>query len=77
MSLFQWLTPEVSNAVAAHPERLSHVSNEIADVRIYLVRIADVLGIDPVQAALDKIQQNARRYPVEKSAGNARKWNEL
>ena len=59
---FQWLTPEES---AALPEsRRAAVAYEIADVLLYLVRLADVLDIDPLEAALDKMVINARKYPA-------------
>lgn len=59
---FQWLTPEQS---AALPQaQRAAVAHEIADVLLYLVRLADILGIDPVEAAYEKIVINARKYPV-------------
>ena len=62
MEHFQWLTPEES---ASLPEsRRAAVAYEIADVLLYLVRLADVLDIDPVEAALDKMVINARKYPA-------------
>jgi dCTP diphosphatase len=62
MEHFQWLTPQES---AALPEsRRAAVAHEIADVLLYLVRLADVLDIDPLEAALDKIVINARKYPA-------------
>ena len=66
---FQWLTPEESATVAAD----DRVRAEIGDVMIYLTRLADVLGIDLVAAAYDKLAASARRYPVEESRGSARK----
>jgi len=62
MEHFQWLTPGES---AALPEsQRAAVAQEIADVMLYLVRLADVLDIDPVEAALEKMAINARKYPV-------------
>ncbi len=62
MEHFPWLTPYESAALPA-PRRAA-VAREIADVLLYLVRLADVLEIDPVEAALDKMAINARKYPV-------------
>jgi len=62
MEHFQWLTPDQSAALP-EPQRTA-VALEIADVLLYLVRLADVLDIDPVEAALDKMTINARKYPV-------------
>jgi NTP pyrophosphatase (non-canonical NTP hydrolase) len=62
MEHFQWLTPDQSAALP-HSQRTA-VALEIADVLLYLVRLADVLDIDPVEAALDKLVINAHKYPV-------------
>jgi len=62
MEHFQWLTPDESAALP-EPQR-SAVAHEIADVLLYLVRLADVLDIDLVEAALDKMAINAHKYPV-------------
>lgn len=72
---FQWLTPEQSNRL--DPERHEQVRQEIADVLIYLTRLADMLDIDLLKAAADKIDINARKYPVEQARGNAAKYTEL
>ena len=58
---FQWATPEESLALA--PEKRAEVADEIADVLIYLTELADVLGIDPIAAAREKIVKNAAKYP--------------
>lgn len=75
MEHFQWLTGDQSLAI--NDQEKAEVAQEIADVLIYLTRLADVLGIDPIQAAFDKIQINARKYPVEKAKGNNTKYNKL
>jgi NTP pyrophosphatase (non-canonical NTP hydrolase) len=59
---FQWLTPEQSLALST--EKLAEVRDEVADTLIYLVELADVLGIDPLAAARDKIAKNAVKYPA-------------
>ena len=75
MEHFQWLTPEQSLQLDAQTR--AEVAQEIADVLIYLIRLADVLEIDPLQAAFDKIQINAQKYPVEKSRGHNTKYDKL
>jgi NTP pyrophosphatase (non-canonical NTP hydrolase) len=70
---FQWLTAERSAAVMDDPEAGARVWAEPGDVVIYLTRLADVLGVDLVQAALDKFEASAMRYPVESSRGSAAK----
>jgi len=72
---FQWLTPEQSQCLSA--EQHEAVRQEIADVLIYLTRLADVLEIDLLDAAADKLELNARKYPVEKAHGNALKSTEF
>lgn len=61
MEHFQWLTPAQSTTLAE--AQRAEVAHEIADVMLYLIRLADVLDIDPVAAAHEKIGLNARRYP--------------
>ena len=72
---FQWLTQEESNRL--DPAKTSKIREEIGDVMIYLARLADRLGIDPVQAAEEKMRINAKKYPVEKAKGLAAKYTEL
>ncbi len=72
---FQWLTAAQSTRLDARRRRA--VAHEIADVLIYLTRLSDVLEIDPLRAAKSKLRLNARRYPVAKARGNARKYNDL
>lgn len=69
----QWLTPEESAAVMDDPAAGPRVHAEFGDVAIYLMRLADVLGIDPVQAAYDKLDHSGRRYTVAEYRGSTRK----
>lgn len=71
---FQWLTQEESRNLSS--EKLTEVKEEIADTLIYLVNLADKLGIDPIAASHDKIEKNGIKYPVEKVAGKALKYTE-
>jgi NTP pyrophosphatase (non-canonical NTP hydrolase) len=52
------------------------VKSELADVQIYLIRLADKLEVDLLQAVRDKIVRNAEKYPVNKFKGSARKYSE-
>jgi dCTP diphosphatase len=72
---FQWLTEEQSRNLP--PEILRATREEIADVLLYLVRIADELGIDPLAAAEEKMIANEKKYPVDKARGSAKKYTEL
>ncbi|WP_442874909.1 nucleotide pyrophosphohydrolase [Actinoplanes sp. NBC_00393] len=74
---FQWLTPEQSAAVMQDPDLGPRVRAEIGDVTIYLVRLADTLGIDLVEAAVDKLAEAGRRYTVEAARDSAAKIGQL
>jgi NTP pyrophosphatase (non-canonical NTP hydrolase) len=69
----QWLTPEESAAVMGDPDAGARVRAELGDVMIYLVRLADVLGVDLVDVARVKLADSARRYPVAEARGSATK----
>jgi NTP pyrophosphatase (non-canonical NTP hydrolase) len=68
---FQWLTQQQSRSLP--PERLRAVEEEIADVLLYLVRLADLLGVDLMGAAERKIALNEKKYPAEEVRGSADK----
>lgn len=72
---FQWLTAEESASLPA-PVR-EEVALEMADVLLYLVRLADVLDIDLAEAARRKVSINGQRYPVELARGRAVKHDRL
>jgi NTP pyrophosphatase (non-canonical NTP hydrolase) len=59
---FQWLTPEESDITALSPEKVEAIAMEIADVQIYLIRLADVLGIEIPSAVRRKIAINETRF---------------
>ena len=72
---FQWLTDEQSKNLPA--ETLEEVRLEMADIFLYLIRLADKLDIDLMDAANRKIKLNAEKYPVDKAKGLATKYNKL
>lgn len=74
VEIFQWLT-EAESAVLDSARR-ARVEAELADILVYLVRIADRLDVDLLQAASRKMEENARKYPVERVRGQARKYDE-
>jgi NTP pyrophosphatase (non-canonical NTP hydrolase) len=69
---FQWLTEEESSNV--HPETHEEISHELADVFVYLIRLADKLGIDLIEAANRKMALNEEKYPADKARGSAKKY---
>jgi NTP pyrophosphatase (non-canonical NTP hydrolase) len=71
---FQWLSEAQSQSLSG--DDLDRVREELADVLLYLVRLADVLGVDLEAAADAKLVLNAAKYPVELARGNARKYDE-
>jgi dCTP diphosphatase len=72
---FQWKSlKEVDEYVKANKEE---ISDELADVAIYLLELSDNLDIDLVQAITRKMKKNAAKYPVEKSKGKHTKYNKL
>lgn len=71
---FQWLTEEQSRSMA-DGKRLE-VSEEIADVFIYLLQLSDRLGIDLLEATRAKIVRNAQNYPADLARGSSRKYTE-
>ncbi|MFF7729105.1 nucleotide pyrophosphohydrolase [Streptomyces sp. NPDC008001] len=77
LEVFQWLTPEESDDVMREPDRARAVREEMADVFVYLLRLADVLGIDVAQALKDKIETNRHRYPAHLARGRADKYTVL
>jgi NTP pyrophosphatase (non-canonical NTP hydrolase) len=71
---FQWLTEQQS--LALDDAKREQVAQELADVLLYLVRLADRLDIDLLDAAEKKIILNARKYPADRTRGSARKYTE-
>ena len=72
---FQWLSAEESQSL--EDGKREKIRDELADVLIYLIELADVLEVDLAAAAREKIAKNALKYPVAKARGNARKYDEL
>jgi NTP pyrophosphatase (non-canonical NTP hydrolase) len=72
---FQWMGDEDSRRLSV--SKHAAVREEVADVFLYLIRLADQLGIDLAAAGRDKIAINASKYPVAKSRGTSRKYTEL
>jgi NTP pyrophosphatase (non-canonical NTP hydrolase) len=68
---FQWLTPEEAAALAQDPGSAEKLGSEIADVAIYLLRLADVLGVDVAAEVRRKIDRNEERFPAGRVRGRA------
>lgn len=76
LEFFQWKNPQEVATLVTDPQRQREVSWEIADILILLISLADILGTDLVKAALEKLQENERKYPVERARGSARKYRD-
>ncbi len=72
---FQWLTSEQSEHLSA--DKIEKVRLEMADVLLYLVRLADRLDVNLAASAFEKIAINAKKYPVALAKGSAKKYTEL
>ncbi len=72
---FQWLTDKQSRDLPI--DKRTDVAEEMADVLLYLLQLTDKLQIDIMDAARNKLKANAKKYPVERSRGNSKKYSEL
>ena len=72
--IFQWLTTEQSADLSEH--QFMRVRQEIGDVFNYLIRLADQLDIDVLDAARAKIEENRNKYPVDAVKGSSKKYTE-
>ena len=75
--LFLWNDDKSVGRMLQNRTKLQQVKDEVADIEIYLLSLSSVLHMDLSDAVYDKLTQNARKYPVEKSKGSSRKYNEL
>ena len=74
---FQWKRPGEVEAFLAREENRKRLGEEMADVLILLISLADAAGLDLLDAARAKLEQNAKKYPVDRARGTARKYDEL
>jgi len=71
---FQWLTEVQSRTL--EQKKLDQVQEELADIQIYLIRIADKLNVDLLGAVNKKIEANSKKYPADKVRGSSKKYTE-
>ena len=74
--IFQWLTLEESMLENLNEKDLERCKEEIADVFLYLLRLADKLNIDLISEGNKKMALNEKKYPIELSKNNAIKYNQ-
>jgi len=77
LEIFQWLTEKESLGIVSSENTLKAAKEEIADIAIFLLRLADKLGVDVEQAILEKIDINEEKYPIEKCKGKNTKYSDL
>lgn len=68
---FQWLTAEEADSLAQDDKVRAELASEVADIAIFLLRLADVLGVDVGTAVRQKLERNEGRFPVERIRGKA------
>ena len=61
--IFQWMTPEESQQASLDPERQARIADELADVLLYLLQMADHCEVDLARATAHKLARNAERFP--------------
>jgi NTP pyrophosphatase (non-canonical NTP hydrolase) len=76
LEIFQWIKESESNLTKDNPDLKAKVAEEIADIFIYLMRIAIKSGINIEEAALNKIKKNADKYPASQVRGSSKKYTE-
>ncbi len=77
LELTQWKSDAEVEALTGNQVAHEALSDECADILLYLLLIANTAGIDLAEAARAKLVKNAQKYPVEKSFGSRAKYNEL
>lgn len=75
--LFLWKDQDSVQQMLRDEQQFRKVKDEIADIGIYLLSLSSVLQMDLSQAIEEKLAENSRKYPVEKSKGSSKKYNEL
>ena len=77
LEIFQWLDEAQSRAIGPGHALHGRVAEEIADVQIYLLRLADKVGVDLDTAVRRKLVRNEEKYPPDKARGSAAKYDRL
>ena len=75
--LFLWKGCQSTEKVRGDAKLIRRIKEEMADVGIYLLSLTDVLNVDLSEAVIQKLAQNASKYPVDKSKGSSKKYDEL
>ena len=71
----QWISP-TEDEVLQDKGLVQNISHELADVMVYCLNLCSKLELDPIKIIHQKMKHNAKKYPVEKSFGNSKKYSE-
>ena len=74
--IFQWLTEEESRNIVRSKEVMEKIEQEIADIQIYLIRLAQKLDVPIEDSVMKKIKKNAEKYPIHLAKGSSKKYTE-
>lgn len=77
LEIFQWLSQEESFTVHKNKEKREMISDELADIFFYFIRLVDKMDIDIEKAFWAKMKKNAKKYPVHLAKGKATKYDQL
>jgi len=74
---FQWKNNHEVDELLKNQEELQEIKDEIADIQIFLLSLANRLDLDISQIVTDKLKKNKKKYPVHKAKGRADKYTKL
>src|SRR3989338_10912090 len=74
---FRWKNEKEIQELFNNPEKRQHIEDEIADVFYFIIRLSQKYDIDLSEALYKKLEQNNKKYPVEKAKGSNKKYTEL
>ena len=77
MELFQWVREDELKKILDDPSKLTRLEEELADIMIYCLSLANVINMDVTQAVTKKVSKNEEKYPVERIRGSYKKYTEL
>jgi len=72
LELFQWITPDETLSWKDAPSKVKHIEEELADIIIYSLSMANTMKIDVTKIVAEKLERNEMKYPIEKYRGKAR-----
>ena len=77
LEIFQWVKDDDLDKTIEEPGKITRLEEELGDVMIYCISLANTLNMDIAQAVMKKIEKNESKYPVERVKGDYRKYTDL